>query len=78
MSHDIGVLPEIGADVKTGMENRGINPDNPAASIGPMIADNKHLKRVLCAVKAKDRRAVYNQLLPHLKFHARPYFLLIK
>jgi hypothetical protein len=65
-------------EVEAALHVRGMSASNPASGIGPLIRDNRHLKEILAAAPAKDRREAYRQLKPYLKFKPLPFLFLIK
>lgn len=57
-------IEELRADLKTWKD------------VAVRISNNVTLREFLHANKAKDRRAIYEALLPHLSFKPKPYLLI--
>lgn len=55
----------------------GVSLVDPAPGLAARIRDNHHFRTFLLAIKPEFRRAVYDGIVPHLKFKPTAYFQLV-
>lgn len=71
------LIPQVDPEVVKQCVEQGIPLVNPQAAIAARVWDNNHLREFIQALDGVHRMKVYEAIVPHLSFKAKPYWWLM-